>query len=90
MPQSFIDDGYAPGSASAAAEYGAHFRSDIEGFLALELIEAAVDRGVVVRPPRPGVSYVGFVDAASGISKDSFAVAVAHMEGNEAVLDLAP
>ena len=75
--------------AAAMAEWGGQFRDDIGSFVPLELIESAVDVGVLVRPPRPGVTYRGFVDAASGVGQDSFALGIAHKNGNEIVLDLA-
>jgi hypothetical protein len=73
--------------ASAAAEWNAHFRSDVEGFLSLELVEAAVDRGVVSRPPREGIAYNAYIDAASGTGKDSYAAAITHLAGDEVILD---
>ena len=75
--------------AAASAEYGGEFRSDLESFISREVIESAIDRGVLVRPPKEGVSYVGFVDAASGTGKDSYTLAVAHAEGTTIVVDLA-
>jgi hypothetical protein len=75
--------------AAARAEWLGEFRNDIAGFVNLELIEAAVDRGVVVRPPQAGVRYVGFADAASGVGKDSFAISIGHRDGDNVVLDLA-
>jgi hypothetical protein len=72
------------------AEWGGQFRDDIGTFVPLELIESAVDAGVLVRPPKPGVnSYRAFVDAASGVGADSFALDIAHGDGNEVILDLA-
>ena len=65
------------------------WRDDIGSYVDVELIEFAVDRGVLVRPPRAGVWYVAFVDAASGVGQDSFAVGVAHRDGEEIILDLA-
>jgi hypothetical protein len=64
-------------------------RSDLAAYLSREIVESAVDTGVAVRPPRPGVSYVGFVDAASGAGKDSYAVAIGHAEGDQAIIDCA-
>jgi hypothetical protein len=40
LPQSVIDREYAKDAASAAAEYGAEFRTDVEDFIALEVVEA--------------------------------------------------
>jgi hypothetical protein len=39
--------------------FGAEFRSDISGFLDRELIESAVDRSVVIRPPQLDIAYRG-------------------------------
>jgi hypothetical protein len=47
------------------------------------------DTGVLARPPRRGIAYSGFIDAASGTGKDSFAVGIAHREEDTVVLDLA-
>ncbi|SDR52647.1 Phage terminase-like protein, large subunit, contains N-terminal HTH domain [Rhizobiales bacterium GAS113] len=87
LPQKVIDRAYERDPANAAAEYGAVFRSDLTAFLSLSLIEAAVDAGVAVRPPRDGITYFGYIDAASGTGKDSFACGIAHAEGDVAVLD---
>ncbi|MGA8495931.1 MAG: hypothetical protein WB764_10645, partial [Xanthobacteraceae bacterium] len=71
---------------AAAAEWLAEWRSDLSDFLDRELISGAVDAGVVVRPPRLGIRYVGFADWSGGRG-DSAVVAIAHGEGNVAVLD---
>ena len=60
------------------AEWLAQFRSDLEGYVSTQVLERCTEPGVTERPPQSGVSYVGFVDAASGAGKDSFAAAVAH------------
>jgi hypothetical protein len=72
--------------AAAKAEWLAEFRDDIGGYASIELIEAAVDRGVTVRPPVKGLRYVSFCDPSGG-ARDSFTCAVAHAEGSVAVLD---
>ena len=83
------EQAYAEDPAAAMAEWGGQFRDDLGAFVPLELIEAAVDVGVLVRPPRSGVAYYGFVDAASGVGQDSFAIGIAHKDGQEVVLDCA-
>jgi hypothetical protein len=75
--------------AAASAEYGGLFRSDLESFINRELVESAIDRGVLVRPPKGGLNYCGFVDASSGTGRDSYTLAIAHAEGQTLVLDLA-
>jgi hypothetical protein len=86
IPQGEIDEAYTLDSEAAAAEFGAEFRSDISGFLDRELVEAAVDRGVVVRPPQPEIAYQAFTDPSGGRG-DSFTCAIAHDEGEAAILD---
>jgi hypothetical protein len=86
VPQSVVDEALEADRASASAEYLAEFRSDIETFLSPELIEAAVDRGVVVRRRLPEAKYHGFCDPSGGAS-DSFALAIAHREKDTVLLD---
>jgi hypothetical protein len=59
------------------AEYNSIWRDDLASFIGRELIEAAVDSGVVVRPPETATRYVAFADASGG-RVDSFTAAVAH------------
>jgi hypothetical protein len=68
------------------ADWLGEFRDDIGGFADVALIEAAVDRGVTVRPPRRGVAYTSFCDPSGG-ARDSFTMAIAHSEDSVAVLD---
>ncbi|WFU09100.1 terminase [Rhizobium sp. CB3090] len=72
---------------AASAEWDAQFRRDIADFISRELVEAATDRDVVVRPRLDRVKYYAFVDVAGGTGKDSFTAAISHAEGNMAVLD---
>ena len=71
VPQEFIDAEYERDPASAAAEYGAEFRSDIAEFVSLDVIESCVPDGVFEIAPLPDVRYVAFVDPSGG-SSDSF------------------
>jgi hypothetical protein len=68
------------------AEYNSEWRSDLSNFIDRDLMEAAVDRGVTVRPPQKDIRYKSFCDPSGG-SGDSFTMAVAHAEGETAVLD---
>jgi hypothetical protein len=87
VPQSVIDQAMERDAASASAEYLAQFRLDIEAFISREAVEACVDTGVYERAPLLGVRYCGFTDAAGGSGQDSYTVAVAHREGDVAILD---
>ncbi len=86
LDQATIDEALEQDPAAARAEWLAEFRDDISGWAPRELIDDAVDRGVTVRPPQPGVRYVSFCDASGGV-KDSYTAAIAHGEEGAAVLD---
>jgi len=79
VPEAVIAEAYERDPASAAAEYGAEFRSDVETFLSREVIDAAVVPDRHELPPVAGVRYIGFTDPSGG-SADSFTIAVAHRE----------
>jgi hypothetical protein len=87
VPQEFIDEEYERDSISAAAEYGAQFRSDVDAFVRAEVVEDAVVNGRYELAPSPlTYKYRGFVDPSGG-SSDSFTLSIAHGEGDIAVLD---
>jgi hypothetical protein len=69
--------------ASALAEYGGQFRTDLEAFVALEVVRACIQAGLKERPPVRSNRYVGFVDPSGG-SADSMTLAIAHAEGERA------
>ena len=86
VPQSVIDDAIERDPASAAAEYGAEFRNDIETFIAREIIDAATVPGRHELPMIARTNYVAFVDPSGG-SADSMTLAIAHREDDRGVLD---
>jgi hypothetical protein len=86
LPESLIADEMERDPLAAAAEYLAQFRSDVESYVSREALEACT-APVVERAPIAGVSYVGFVDPSGGVA-DSMTLAIAHQEGDKAVLDL--
>jgi hypothetical protein len=86
VPQSVIDAAIEADPASAAAEFGAEFRSDLEAFVSREVVEAAVVRGRYELPRVEGVRYFGFTDPSGG-SSDSMTLSVTHMQGNRVIVD---
>lgn len=88
LDQEEIDEALEEDPERAKAEWLAEFRGDLTDFIGPELLAAATDQDVAVRPPLSGKRYVGFVDVAGGTGKDSFTAGIAHAEGNIAVLDL--
>ena len=96
VSQSVIDKALAKDPARAQAEYMASFRSDVEGFVSREVVEACIrqDRHELVRVP--GTKYIGFADPSGGgvegsrANNDLFTAAVAHREKDgRLVLDAA-
>jgi hypothetical protein len=83
----FIQEAYERDPASAAAEYGAEFRTDVERLLTREAVTACVDEGVFERPHERKHNYIAFVDP-SGSSNDAFTLAIAHKENKTCLLDL--
>ena len=87
IPQAEIDAEYEADPARAAAEYGALFRSDLESFVAREVVDAAVVPGRHELPPISGTRYVAFTDPSGG-SADSMTLAIAHADRDgRAILD---
>lgn len=83
-----IDRAYADDPASAAAEYGAQFRADVESFISRDVLDAAVVLGRHELAPVAGLRYAGFLDFAGGGGGDSATLAIAHREDDGlAVLD---
>jgi hypothetical protein len=87
LPQSVVDRALERDRAAASAEYLAEFRTDIESFVNLDAVSACIERGVRERPPVSGVRYVGHLDPSGG-AVDSMAMAIAHLDGERAVLDV--
>jgi hypothetical protein len=80
VPQSFIDRESERDPASAAAEYGAEFRTDIESFVRREVVDAATIPGRYELPPNELIrNYTAFVDT-SGAGADSFTLGITHID----------
>lgn len=78
LSQRVIDRALAKDHARASAEYLAEFRSDIEGFVSLEVVEACVGDHREMQPVA-GTTYRAFVDPSGG-SEDSFTLAISHRD----------
>jgi hypothetical protein len=86
VPQRIIDEATEQDPASAAAEYGAQFRSDVESFITREALERCIEIGVFERPLIRGARYSAFVDPSGG-SSDSMTLAIAHRQDGVAIID---
>lgn len=80
---------YEDDPESAKAEYGAHFRSDLENIYSAVAVEAVSVPGRFEMGYKAGISYRAFVDPSGG-SSDSYVLAIGHDEmrdfGGEKVL----
>jgi hypothetical protein len=79
VPQSVIDDAYEEDPASASAEYGAQWRSDIEGDISKEVVDSVMIEGRFELPYVSTNSYLAFVDPSGG-SSDSMCLAIGHFD----------
>ncbi len=86
VPERIVLEALERDPAHASAEYLAEFRSDIEGYVSREAIDACVVLGRLELPPVEGTAYSSFVDPSGG-SRDSMTLAIAHVEGATVVVD---
>jgi hypothetical protein len=77
LPQSVVERAILRDPASAAAEYMAEFRSDLEAFVTIEAVRACISPGIYERAPASDIVYSAFVDPSGG-SADSFTLAIGH------------
>jgi hypothetical protein len=86
VPQSVIDTAMARDASDAMAEWMAEFRTDIESFVPIEVVERCVG-DYVEHPPLSNCAYHAFTDPSGG-SADSFTLAIAHKDGERVVVDM--
>lgn len=84
--QKVIDRAYERDPASASAEYGAEFRTDIGAFLDPAWLDAASSNRHEL-PPGEGITYVAFADPSGGRG-DAFTLGIAHDEDGRRILDV--
>src|SRR6266566_2398414 len=77
LPQRVVDRALEKDRTRATAEYLAQFRTDVEGFVALEIVEGCVGDYREQLPAR-GMRYGAFVDPAGGSGPDAMTLAIAH------------
>jgi hypothetical protein len=86
LPQAEIDRALEADYARNSAEYLSIWRSDIESYVAIEVVEACVgDHREML--PAANTLYKAFVDPASGSGDDSFTLAIGHKAADHLVID---
>ncbi|MHC1763746.1 MAG: hypothetical protein AB9869_05480 [Verrucomicrobiia bacterium] len=79
---------YEEDPAAARSEFGGEWRDDVSEFVPRSLVEALVVRGRQELLPHSKLTYFGFSDLSGGRHDDA-ALAIAHKEGRNVILDLA-
>jgi hypothetical protein len=87
LPQRVIDQAYDRDPEAAKAEYGAQFRSDLEAFIARELVEGVTRTAPLELPYNSRHRYFAFADPAGG-GQDEFTMSIGHREDSRVVVDL--
>ena len=88
LPERVVAAAYESDPVSAAAEYGAEFRTDVSGFLDHDWIEAAVDESRPPElPPQDRLRYFAFTDPSGGRG-DAFTLAIGHREDERTIIDV--
>jgi len=87
VSQVTVDAAMEADPASAASEYLAQFRTDVETFVAREVVEAAVTQGRFELPRVERTRYHAFCDPSGG-SSDSMTLCIAHTAGNRVIVDV--
>jgi hypothetical protein len=82
VAESVITRAYERDEAAASSEHGAQFRSDIEGYVPREILDAVTVTGCYERARESQHIYSGFLDFAGGGSavSDSAAACITHPE----------
>jgi hypothetical protein len=86
VPQSVIDAAMEADPASAAAEYLATFRTDVETYISRDVVESVVIAGRYELPRIEHTRHWAFTDPSGG-SSDSMTLCVSHMQGTRVIVD---
>src|SRR5258707_9295562 len=85
LPQRVVDRALEKDRSRATAEYLAEFRTDVEGFVALEVVESCTGDYREMLPAANNF-YRAFTDPSGG-SDDSFALAISHKSKDQIIID---
>ena len=77
LDPAIVEQAYQDDPVAAEAEFGAQFRSDLQAYVAPEVVDACIAHGCYEREPEPGIRYEAFCDPSGG-SSDSMVLALVH------------
>lgn len=75
------------GISKVTTEYDAEFEENVRTYIPEELLDISIDKYIYERSYDKEKKYRAFIDPAGGSGKDSMTMAIAHQEGNLAILD---
>ena len=87
LPEKVISRAYERDPASAASEYGAQFRNDIDGFVTLDALQAVTRSSPLIAPYDRKHRYSAFIDATGG-GRDEYTIAIGHRDKGTLHIDL--
>ena len=87
LDPAIVAEAYEADPDNAAAEYGGEFRSDLSDFVPRDVVDSCTAMGLFEIPPMSGVTYRAFVDPSGGTGADAMTLAIAHRDGDRAILD---
>jgi len=85
IQQAFIDAEFERDPASATSEYLAEWRSDVQQFVDMDVLNACTADGVFELLPVANIGYIAFCDPSGG-SSDSMTLAIAHRASDGIVI----
>ncbi|WP_323847022.1 hypothetical protein [Microbulbifer magnicolonia] len=85
LDESVVAEAYENDPTAAAAEYGAQFRTDVEGYVTVETLDRCTRPSQLEIMPDSRSTYTAFVDPSGG-SADAFTLAIAHQDKDERVI----
>ncbi len=88
LPQSVVERALREDLAAARAEYLSEWRDDVSSYLPRDVIESCVIPNRTELLPNSTSRYSAFVDVSGGRHDDA-ALAIAHKEGDQVVIDFA-
>jgi hypothetical protein len=88
LPADYIERMREEDPEAYRSEVLGEFRTGVSTLLDPDALQACIAAGVRELPFVHGHDYVAFADAASGSGKDSFALGIAHKDGERSILDV--
>jgi hypothetical protein len=87
ITEAYLAQEFERDPVSAEAEYNCAWRTDVEAYVARDVVDVCIHRGRFESAPMPGIVYTAFVDPSGGSGGDSFTLCIAHRAGDTVYID---